>query len=173
MATKVPKNVFKPDAQIWNDACDYSFYVKSPRPWRFASKEVKFGSNAYTLSTSALYALALLDLYAQYWECTGPIYLRRYHRGLQWQAERALEAESPSRPIQNSPTFLRPWLMRMVFLKTHDAKGRSDMQRSLKEIGEEDILKLKSAAYEEQGIFLLLHLTCRSLLSMRHKIGKR
>ena len=144
-----PEKGFKANEELWDEACNVLLYVKLLHQWHFGWKRVAVGLTTYVLNTSTLYELTLSGIHAQYWECTGPMYLRSYHHSLQWQVEQGLQLELTT---QSSLPELHPWLMMVMFMKTHDAKGRNDMKEILNEIEGKDVIRLKSATYNEQGI---------------------
>src|ERR1700735_425477 len=110
------------DETIWEKAfCDP--LVLPPRRWTFEDQGVKFGCDHYHVDKTTLYELALLDIHSLYWETTSPEYLRKYHRGLQYNVEDSFRAANPT-STYHTPSFLKPWLVRVIFMKPHDKKGR-------------------------------------------------
>lgn len=114
------------DEGVWKIALQSSF-VYPPQQWNFGQTQntVWFGNKLYTVKEATLYELALLDIHAQYWEVTGPGPLRRYHRGLQYEVEDCFQSNDTELPP--TPSFLRLWLVRTIFQKSHDQEGRDKM----------------------------------------------
>src|SRR5882757_7591996 len=110
------------DEAIWERAFRDPL-VQPPTQWAFEDQGVKFGCDHYHVDKATLYELALLHIHSQYWETTGPEYLRKYHRGLQYNVEYCFRSEI-STSTYHTPSFLKPWLVRVIFMKPHDKRGR-------------------------------------------------
>lgn len=124
--------------------------VLPPRRWAFQDQGVKFGRDLYHVDKATLYELALLDVHSQYWETTGPEYLRKYHWGLQYNVERSFQSENPI-SIHHTPSFLKPWLVRVIFMKLHDRNGRGMVDYILNNISKGERLKLETGNFQEDG----------------------
>lgn len=145
------------DEDIWRTAKQTSF-VPPPQPWSFKDSIVSFGSNQYQVSDAVLFELALLDIHSQYWEATSPEYLRRYHRGLQYHVETCFQT-SGSMEISQTPSFLKPWVVRTIFRKIHDEKGREGMLKILNNVPAAERSKLENGDFQADGIFFSLHVS--------------
>jgi hypothetical protein len=142
------------DEALWEMAHNDTF-MPPPRLWTFVDGGVKFGCDHYHVDKATLYELALLDVHSQYWETTNPEYLRRYHRGLQYNVEcsfRSINATSP----YHTPAFLTPWLVRVIFMKLHDRRGREMVDYILNNVSKDKRLKLETVDFQEDGIIISL-----------------
>jgi hypothetical protein len=142
------------DEAIWERAHNDTF-MPPPQPWTFRDGGVKFGCEIYRVDKATLYELALLDVHSQYWETTSPEYLRRYHRGLQYNVEhsfRSINAISTYR----TPPFLNSWLVRVIFMKLHDRRGREMVDYILNNVSQDERLKLETGDFQEEGIIIFL-----------------
>jgi hypothetical protein len=140
------------DESIWEMSCD-DIFMPPPRQWTFQDKAVKFGSDLYPVDGVTLYELALLDVHSQYWETTCPVHVRRYHRGLQYNVEYSFRSAGPA-TTYCTPTFLKGWLVRVIFMKLHDRNGRRMVEDILKNVSMDQRLKLETGNFQENGIFL-------------------
>ena len=149
------------DQAIWELACNEPF-MPPPRQWTFEDGAVKFGCDHYHVDRATLCELALLDIHSQYWETTSPEYLRKYHRGLQYNVEHIFQTESPT-STYHTPPFLRPWLLRVIFMKPHNSKGREMVDYILNNVSQDEKLKLQTGNFLENGMmltFLSMVVTC-------------
>jgi hypothetical protein len=140
------------DEEIWKMACTDSFMLP-PRQWTFEEQGVKFGCDLYYVDKATLYELALLHVHSQYWETTSPEHLRRYHRGLQYNVEESFRSASPT-STYHTPLFLKPWLVRVIFLKLHDKRGRAMVDCILDNVSKDERLKFETGNFQEDGIIL-------------------
>src|SRR5271156_4101515 len=129
------------DQAIWEKAF-HDPLVLPPRKWTFEDQGVKFGCDLYHVNKTTLYELALLDVHSQYWETTSPEYLRKYHRSLQYNVEHSFRSADSTSTYQ-TPSFLKPWLVRVIFMKPHDKKGREMVKDILNEVSNRERLKLE------------------------------
>jgi hypothetical protein len=138
------------DEAIWKVACQTSF-VSPPRQWSFGTDLVYFGKDCYHIGEATVYELALLDIHAQYWEATGPQYLRRYYRVLQYNVEHHFHSNNTMQ-LQQTPSFLFPWLSRTIFRKQHNEEGRKMMTVILKDVSELQRTKLENGSFQADGM---------------------
>jgi hypothetical protein len=156
-----PGQMSPSDEKIWKMACNNPF-MPPPQQWTFENQGVKFGCDIYHVDQATLYELALLEVHSQYWETTSPEHLRRYHRGLQYNVEYSFRSASAT-SLYHTPSFLRPWLLRVIFLKPHDIKGRRMVDYILDDVSKDERLKLETGNFQEDGVihFLpIIILTC-------------
>jgi hypothetical protein len=140
------------DEAIWETAFHDSL-VPPPRQWAFEDQAVKFGCDLYHVDKATLYELALLDIHSQYWETTKPEYLRKYHRGLQYNVEQSFRSENPT-STYHTPSFLKPWLVRVIFMKPHDKKGKRMVDYILNNVSKHERLKLETGNFQGDGTIL-------------------
>jgi hypothetical protein len=134
---------------IWETALHDAF-VLPPRQWAFEDQAVKFGCDLYHVDKATLYELALLDVHSQYWETTSPEYLRKFHRGLQYNVECSFRSENPTSTC-HTPSFLKPWLVRVIFMKPHNKKGRGMVDYILNNVSQGERLKLQTGNFRAEG----------------------
>lgn len=134
---------------IWEMAFHDPF-VLPPRQWAFEDQGVRFGCDLYHVDKATLYELALLDVHSQYLETTGPEHLRKYHRGLQYNVEYSFRSQNPT-PTYHTPSFLKPWLVRVIFFKPHDKNGRGMVDYILNNVSQVERLKLEAGNFQENG----------------------
>jgi hypothetical protein len=143
------------DEAIWETALDSSF-VRPPCQWIFQSNGISFGNDLYIVDKAASYALALLDIHAQYWEVTSPQSLRRYHRRLQNEVEIFFQSNKATK-VHKTPPILSSWLTRFIFKRKHDSAGRGEVLRILNEIPAVMRIKLETGDLQSDGIIPNLH----------------
>jgi len=141
---------FPTDDSIWEMAHKTCF-IPPPKRWIFGATTISFGSAQFNFDKAAVYELALLDIHAQYWEVTGPEYIRRYHRGLQYHAELHFQNNNSLR-VQHTPAFLHPWLVRTIFRMRHNENGRVKMRLILNDMSEAERSKLETPDLQADGI---------------------
>ena len=141
------------DAEIWEMARNNGF-MPPPQPWTFVDGGVKFGCDLYHVDKATLYELALLEVHSQYWETTSPEYLRRYHRGLQYHVELCFQTIN-STSTYRTPPFLKPWLVRVIFMKLHNRSGREMVGSILNNLSKDERSKLEAGNFLEDGTIIL------------------
>jgi hypothetical protein len=151
--TMQPGQISPSDETIWKMACD-DIFMPPPRQWTFQDKAVKFGFDLYQVDEATLYELALLDVHSQYWETTSPVHVRRYHRGLQYNVEYSFRSAGVT-STYHTPTFLKGWLVRVIFMKLHDRKGRRTLEHILNNVSIDQKFKLETGNFQKDGIFLI------------------
>lgn len=139
------------DETVWEMACN-DIFMPPPRQWTFQDKAVKFGFDLYQVDETTLYELALLDIHSQYWETMSPLHVRRYHRGLQYNVEYSFKSAG-AESTHHTPTFLKGWLVRVIFGKLHDRNGRRVVEDILNQVSVDERLKLETGNFQEDGIF--------------------
>jgi hypothetical protein len=139
------------DEAIWETASK-DLFIPPPRQWTFEEQGVRFGFNHYHVEKTTLYELALLDIHSQYWETTSPEHVRRYHRGLQYKVEHCFRSAGSASPYQ-TPTFLKGWLVRVIFMKLHDRNGRRMVEKILNDIPKDQRLTFETGNFREDGHF--------------------
>jgi hypothetical protein len=140
---------------IW-DAAQQSSFVNPPRQWSFGANTISFGSDLYRVETASCYELAMLDVHAQYWEATSPEYLRRYHRGLQYNVEQYFR-DNKTVEMHHTPSFLKPWLARIIFMKLHSQRGRDGMTNILKDMSDTERSTFQTGDFHVAGTISSLH----------------
>jgi hypothetical protein len=140
---------------IW-EAAHQSLLVNPPRLWTFGANTISFGSDLYHIDEASLYELAMLDIHAQYWEATSPQYLRKYHRGLQYNVEQYF-CDNKTVEMQHTPSFLKPWLARIIFMKLHNEKGRDEMSDILKDMSDTQRSTFQTGDFQVTGIISSFH----------------
>ena len=108
--------------------------------------------------------LALLDVHAQYWETKSPEYLQKYHQGLQYNVEQSFHSANPT-SIYHTPSFLKPWLVRVIFMKPHDRKERRMVDYILNNVSKHERLKLETGNFQEEGAIVAFNIFDLGLVS--------
>jgi hypothetical protein len=150
------------DEAIWEMALRDSL-VLPPRQWAFEDQGVKFGCDLYHVDKATLYELALLDLHSRYWETTSPEYLRKYHRVLQYNVEHSFRTTDPT-STYHTPSFLKPWLLRVIFITPHNQKGRERIEYILNNVSKGQRLKLETGNFQEDCTIVAFHVFDLGLL---------
>lgn len=140
---------------IW-EAAHQSLFVNPPRQWTFGANTISFGSDLYCVEEASRYELAILDVHAQYWEATNPEYLRRYYRGLQCSVEEYF-GDNKAVEVHRTPSFLKPWMARTIFMKLHSQKGRDEMSDILKDMSDTQRSMFQTGDFQVAGIISSLH----------------
>jgi hypothetical protein len=140
------------DEEMWEMASNDGF-IPPPRQWTFVDQGVKFGWDFYHIDKATLYELALLDVHSKYWETTSPGHLRRYHRSLQYNVECSFQSKN-STSTHHTPPFLNAWLVRVIFMKLHDKRGREMMDYILNSVSKDERFKLETGDFQEDGIII-------------------
>jgi hypothetical protein len=134
---------------IWEMA-SHNPLVQPPRQWAFENQGVKIGCDLYRVDKATLYELALLDIHSQYWETTSPEYLRKYHRALQHNVENSFRSENPT-STHHTPSFLKPWLVRVIFMLPHNTRGREMVDLIMNNVSKGERLTLEIGNFREDG----------------------